>query len=114
LGDDSSREGRCFITWRANMDSGGVPESNQAAIGQITAGSSPLHFCLVRADQFIGHGISTVRELDEHIGVATLGHTPAYKILTAQFVQRSHESGLPHDPCAVFRDHLVARAVRVT
>jgi hypothetical protein len=26
-------------------------------------------------------------------------------------VQRCHERGLPHDPCAVFRDHLVAQTV---
>ena len=37
--------------------------------------------------------------------------TPAHEILAAQFVQRRHECWLPHDPCAVFRDHLVARAV---
>src|SRR5258707_14629517 len=35
----------------------------------------------------------------------------AHEILAAQFVQRRHECWLLHDPCAVFRDDLVARAV---
>src|SRR5229473_3829753 len=32
-------------------------------------------------------------------------------MLVAQFVQRRHECRLPHNPCAVFRNLLVARAV---
>jgi hypothetical protein len=52
-----------------------------------------------------------VCEFDEHIGMAVLGRTPADEILAAQLVQRRHKCRLPHNPCAVFRDHLVARAV---
>ena len=35
----------------------------------------------------------------------------AHEILASQFVKCRHERRLPHDPCAVFRDDLVARAV---
>src|ERR1700720_1894875 len=52
-----------------------------------------------------------VREFDQHLGVAALGGAPAHEILAAELVQRRHERGLPHDPCAVFGDHLVARTV---
>jgi hypothetical protein len=31
------------------------------------------------------------------------------EILAAQFVQRRHECMLPHDPCAIFRDHAIVR-----
>jgi len=43
--------------------------------------------------------------------MAAFGRAPAYQVLAAQFVKRCHERRLPHDPCAVFRDHFVARAV---
>jgi len=55
--------------------------------------------------------ISAVREFGEYLAVAALGRTPAHEILAAQFVQRRHECRLPHNPCAVFRDHLIPRAV---
>jgi hypothetical protein len=50
-------------------------------------------------------------ELDQHFRVATLGGAPADEILAAQLVQRRHERPLPHNPGAVFRNHLLARAV---
>src|SRR5258707_8914313 len=77
---------------------------------QVTneAGAASRH---TRVQCLVGCGNSSVCKFDEHVGVAALGCTPAHEILAAQFVQRRHECWLPHDPCAVFRDHLVTRAV---
>jgi hypothetical protein len=43
--------------------------------------------------------------------MAALGRAPADEMLAAQLVQRRHERGLSDDPSAIFRDHLLARAV---
>jgi hypothetical protein len=59
----------------------------------------------------IGWQISAVCEFDEQVGVAALRRTPAHEMLATQFVQRRHERRPPHNSCAVFRDHLIARAV---
>jgi hypothetical protein len=55
--------------------------------------------------------ISPIGEFDQHLRVTPLRRAPADEVLAAQLVQRRHERRLPHDPCAVFRDHLVTRAV---
>src|SRR5258708_6460680 len=66
-----------------------------------------------RVQCLVGCGTSAVCEFDEHVGVAALRRAPAHEVLAAQLVQRRHERRLPHNPCAVFRDHLIARAVAV-
>src|SRR3984893_9024185 len=55
--------------------------------------------------------ISAVRQFDQHVRVAPLGGAPAHEVLAAQLVQRRHERRLSHDPRAILRYHLVARAV---
>ena len=59
----------------------------------------------------LGGRISAVRQLEQHVRVAPLGGAPAHEVLAAQFVQRRHERGLPHDPRAIFRYDFVAGAV---
>jgi len=56
-------------------------------------------------------GNSPIGEFDQHLRMAALGRAPADEGLAAQLVQRRHQRRLPHDPCAVFRDYLVACAV---
>ncbi len=74
---------------------------------QVTneAGAASRH---TRVQCLVGCGNSPVREFD---GTSAWQRSGAHEILAGQFVQRRHECWLPHDPCAVFRDDLVARAV---
>jgi hypothetical protein len=63
------------------------------------------------ADVSSADGVLSIRKLDEHVGVTALGRAPAHEVLAPQFVKRRHERWLPNDPCAVFRDDLIARAI---
>jgi hypothetical protein len=53
--------------------------------------------------------ISSIGELDQHLGTAALGRAPADEVLAAQLVERRRQGRLAHDPGAAIRDDLVAR-----
>src|ERR1019366_7138377 len=55
--------------------------------------------------------MSAIGEFGEHLRVATLRRAPADEILAGQLMQIGEQRRLACDPCAIFRDHLVTRAV---